>query len=93
VKETEESDMTMSDEVYVSQHYEIRLKGHLDGRRLRYFEGFEVVLLPNGETILTGPIIDQAALHGILNRIRDMGMPLIELKQTSRSQGDSKLGA
>jgi hypothetical protein len=81
----------MSDEEHPPHYYEIRLKGHLDGRRLRYFEGLEVVLLSNGETVLTGPIIDQAALHGILNRIRDMAMPLIEVKQVSQSQEDQKL--
>jgi hypothetical protein len=80
VRETEACDITMSDEVYASQYYEIRLKGHLDERRLRNFEGFEAVLLPNGETLLTGPIVDQSALHGILARIRNMGIPLLEVR-------------
>ena len=69
----------MNDEVYASQYYEIRLKGHLDERRLHNFEGFDAVLLPNGETVLTGWIIDQSALHGILARIRNMGIPLLEV--------------
>lgn len=63
--------------------YEIRLHGHLDGRRARQFAGLTVTLLPEGETLLTGAIVDQAALHGILARIRDMGMPLLEVKQVS----------
>lgn len=63
--------------------YEIRLHGHLDERRARQFAGLTMTLLPEGETLLTGPIVDQAALHGILARIRDMGMPLIEVKQIS----------
>lgn len=63
--------------------YEIRLHGHLDERRARQFAGLTMTLLPEGETLLTGPIVDQAALHGILARIRDMGMPLIEVKQVS----------
>ena len=80
MRETEACNKTMSDEVYAFQYYEIRLKGHLDERRLRYFEGFEAVLLPNGETLLTGPIVDQSALHGILARIRNMGIPLLEVR-------------
>ncbi len=63
--------------------YEIRLHGHMDERRARQFAGLTMTLLPAGETLLTGPIVDQAALHGILARIRDMGMPLIEVKQVS----------
>jgi hypothetical protein len=64
----------MSKEIPV---YEIRLRGHLDARRARQFEGLTMTLLPEGETLLYGPVLDQAALHGILNRIRDMGVPLI----------------
>lgn len=63
--------------------YEIRLHGHSDERRARQFTGLTMTLLPEGETLLTGPIADQSALHGILARIRDMGMPLIEVKQVS----------
>ena len=61
--------------------YEIRLHGHIDARRARQFAGLTMTLLPEGETMLTGPVVDQAALYGILARIRDMGMPLIEVKQ------------
>ena len=63
--------------------YEIRLHGHLDERRARQFTGLTMMLLPAGETLLTGPIVDQTALHGILARIRDMGMSLLEVKQVS----------
>jgi hypothetical protein len=58
-------------------NYVIRVKGHLDERRMHWFEGLEISLDPNGETILSGPVIDQAALHGILNRIRDLGLLLV----------------
>ena len=58
-------------------NYEIRVKGHLDNNRMRWLEGLEVTLHPNGETIIRGPVIDQAALHGILNRIRDLGLVLL----------------
>ena len=61
--------------------YTIRVQGHLDARRARQFAGLTMRLLPNGETLLTGPITDQAALHGILARIRDLGLPLIEVTQ------------
>ena len=60
--------------------YTFRLRGHLGERRLSRFEGLAATLLPNGETLLTGPVVDQAALHGILNRIRDMGVDLIEVR-------------
>jgi hypothetical protein len=61
--------------------YEIRLRGHLDERRAWQFEGLAMTLLPEGETLLRGPVVDQAALHGILSRIRDMGMPLIYVQR------------
>ena len=77
----------MSDEVYIGKYYEIRLKGHLDERRLHHFEGFEATLLPNGETLLAGQIIDQAALHGILARIRDMAIPLLEVRCVENAEG------
>lgn len=60
--------------------YEIRFQGHLDARRAPMFEGLEMVREPGGETVLTGPVLDQAALHGILNRIRDLGVPLLSVK-------------
>jgi hypothetical protein len=61
--------------------YEIRVKGHLDESRMRWLEGLEVILHPNGETILRGPVLDQAALHGILNRIRDLGLTLLLVRR------------
>ena len=60
-----------------SMSYEIRVKGHLDEGRMRWLEGWKVTLDPNGETILRGPLMDQAALHGLLNRIRDLGLTLL----------------
>ncbi len=59
--------------------YQIRVRGHLDERRIQRFEGMAATLLEGGETLLTGPIVDQAALHGILSRIRDMGVTLVEV--------------
>ncbi len=60
--------------------YQIKVKGHFDERRMRWFEGLDVTFLPSGETIINGAITDQAALHGVLNRIRDLGMELISVQ-------------
>ena len=71
--------------------YEIRFKGHLSAYRAQMFEGLEMVQGPDGETALTGPVIDQAALHGILNRIRDLGVPLISVKRLSAEDTDRSM--
>ena len=63
--------------------YEIRLKGHLDDRWADWFEGVTISLEGNGDTLLTGPVIDQAALHGLLRRVRDLGMPLLSVKRVN----------
>jgi hypothetical protein len=57
--------------------YKIRMKGHLDGRWSDWFDGLEITNLQNGETMLSGEIVDQAALHGVLAKVRDLGLPLI----------------
>jgi hypothetical protein len=57
--------------------YQIRIKGHLGPRWTDWFEGMTITLEDNGETLLTGPVVDQAALHGLLRKVRDLGMPLI----------------
>jgi hypothetical protein len=64
---------------YEPQLYEIRLKGHLDDRWAEWFEGLTITLEDNGDTILTGSVIDQAALHGLLKKVRDLGMPLVSV--------------
>jgi hypothetical protein len=72
------------------QVYEIRFWGHLDLRRAQMFEGLEMVREPGGETVLTGPVLDQAALHGILNRIRDLGVPLLSVQRLSAEEANTK---
>ena len=62
-----------------AQYYEIRIGGHLDQARTSEFAGMRVTQLPNGESLLCGPIEDQSALFGILIRIRDLGIPLLSL--------------
>jgi hypothetical protein len=58
---------------------EIRVKGHLDARWADRFGGMTITLAENGETLLTGPVIDQAALHGLLKKVRDLGLPLVSV--------------
>ncbi len=62
--------------------YQIIIEGHLDERWLRWFEGLDVSALPDGETLISGEM-DQSALHGILNRIRDLGLELISVQRYS----------
>jgi hypothetical protein len=59
--------------------YEIRVKGHLDNRWAGWFEGLTINLEENGETLLTGPVVDQAALHGLLRKVRDLALPLVSV--------------
>ena len=57
--------------------YQIRIEGHLGPKWTEWFEGLTITLEDDGETLLTGPVVDQAALHGLLRKVRDLGMPLI----------------
>ena len=61
------------------ERYEIRLKGYLDERWADWFEGLTITREDNGDTLLTGPVADQAALHGLLKKVRDLGMPLVSV--------------
>ncbi len=68
------------------RRYEIRLKGHLDTRWAGRFESLTITLEDNGETLLTGPVVDQAALHGLLRTVRDLGLPLVSVIQVDPNQ-------
>lgn len=59
--------------------YQIRVKGHLGSQWQDWFGGLTVTLEDNGETLLTGPVVDQAALHGLIKKVRDLGMPLVSV--------------
>ena len=64
-----------TEEHYEHGLYEIRIKGHLADRWANWFEGLTITLEENGDTLLTGPVVDQAALHGLLRKVRDLGTP------------------
>ena len=66
--------------------YQIRLKGHLDARWSEWFDGLTITLEANGETLLTGPVVDQAALYGLLKKVRDIGLPLLSVVHVTRQQ-------
>ncbi len=65
----------------MTQIYQIRVRGHLSEKRAEWFDGLSIENQPNGEAVLTGPVPDQAALHGLLIRIRDLGLPLLSVQQ------------
>jgi hypothetical protein len=61
--------------------YQIRIKGHLGHQWTDWFEGLTITLEEDGDTLLTGPVTDQAALYGLLKKVRDLGMPLVSISQ------------
>ena len=63
--------------------YQIRIAGHLPPQWADWFEGLSVTLQPDGTTLLSGPLVDQAALYGLLKKVRDLGLPLISVNQIS----------
>jgi hypothetical protein len=69
--------------------YQIRIQGHLDDQWREWFEGLAITQEEDGDTLLTGPVVDQAALHGLLRKIRDLGTPLISVNRVkpARSKG------
>ena len=68
-------------------YYQIKLQGHLDSHWSAWFDNMTITNEPNGESLLAGPLADQAALHGLLGKIRDLGLPLIAV--VTQDHGDS----
>ena len=68
--------------------YQIRLKGHLDDQWTDWFGGLAITLEENGDTLLTGSVVDQAALFGLLKKVRDLGMPLVSVNRIEPGKPD-----
>ena len=69
--------------------YQIRIKGHLRPQWTGWFGGLAITLEDNGDTLLTGPVVDQAALHGLLRKVRDLGMSLLSVNCVEPGQADA----
>ena len=70
--------------------YQIRIQGHLGREWTDWFEGLTIRRTDNGDTLLSGPVVDQAALHGLLRKVRDLGMPLLSVSRVEPGQADAK---
>ena len=70
--------------------YQIKIRGHIDDQWSDWFEGMTIARLDSGETVLAGPVVDDASLHGLLKRVRDLGMPLISVNQVEPDHDDPK---
>ncbi|MEP6986796.1 MAG: hypothetical protein ABI970_14415 [Chloroflexota bacterium] len=69
--------------------YQIRIKGHLGRQWTNWFENMTITLEDNGETVLTGAVVDQAALYGLLRKVRDLGMPLLSVIHVNPGSADA----
>lgn len=69
--------------------YEIRVKGHLSRQWTEWFGDLTLTLEDNGDTLLTGAVVDQAALHGLLKKVRDLGMPLVSVNSVEPGSADA----
>ena len=69
--------------------YQIRLQGHLGRQWADWFGGLTITLEDNGDTLLTGPVVDQAALFGLLRKVRDLGLPLLSVNHVESGQEDA----
>jgi hypothetical protein len=65
-----------------TETYEIRVQGHLERRWIAWFDGMELVTADDGSTLIRGRVADQAALHGLIQKVRDLGLPLISVNHT-----------
>jgi hypothetical protein len=82
----------LSEESYGPRLYEIRIRGHLDNRWANWFGDLTITLEDNGDTRLTGPVVDQAALFGLLKKVRDTGMLLLSVNAVEPDQASTSEG-
>jgi hypothetical protein len=80
---------TWTPDSHEAGRYEIRLTGHLDAHWATWFDGLAVTHDGDGTTVLSGSIVDQAALHGVLQRVRDLGLPLVSVTRIEPDQPDT----
>jgi len=87
----------MSNELNSENHpgqpivYQIRIKGHLSRQWTEWFEGLTIALEEDGNTLLTGTVIDQAALHGLIKKVRDLGIPLLSVNRVNPNRADAPI--
>ena len=77
-----------NDDQHEARLYEIRLKGHLDARWSDWFDGLSFTHASDGTTVIHGPVADQAALHGLLAKVRDLGLPLVSVIHVEPEQAN-----
>jgi hypothetical protein len=80
---------TWTPDSHEAGRYEIRLTGHLDAHWAAWFDGLAVTHEGDGTTVISGLIVDQAALHGVLQRVRDLGLPLVSVMRTQPDERET----
>ena len=88
-RETMSATHAAPDDQHRPGQYEIRLKGHLEARWAAWFDGLSLTHASDGTTIIQGPVVDQAALHGLLRKVRDLGLPLVSVIRVEPDQPDA----
>ena len=83
------NDLTLEPDPGQPMVYQIRLTGHLGSQWKEWFGGLAITLEDNGDTLLSGPVVDQAALHSLLKKVRDLGIPLISVSPVDASRLDA----
>ena len=80
---------TWTPDAHEAGRYEIRLTGHLHARWAAWFDGLVITYEADGTTVISGQNVDQAALHGVLQRVRDLGLPLVSVTRIEPDQPDT----